>query len=292
MLVIKYSWPIFHSVFKKYDNLNNSIQENITGIRVVKSFVREDHEREKFKKASDDVADGFTRAEKILALNSPIMQFCFNALMLMVCFFGSRLIITTNEAALDIAGFSALLTYGAQILMSLMMVSMIIVMLAMSIESANRLCEVLREKSDIAEPECPITEVRDGSVLFDKVSFSYKATADKKALADINLFIAPGETVTATVTVANTGSRPGTAVPQLYIRDCFSSTVKPERRLCGFARVDLLPGEEKTVQIPIGPKSMRTLGRDYIWRVEPGRFRVYLNENAAESWQECSFIVK
>ena len=98
--------------------------------------------------------------------------------------------------------------------------------------------------------------------------------------------------MTATVTVANTGSRPGTAVPQLYIRDCFSSTVKPERQLCGFARVDLLPGEEKTVRIPIGPKSMRTLGRDYIWRVEPGRFRVYLNENAAESWQECCFTVK
>ena len=117
-------------------------------------------------------------------------------------------------------------------------------------------------------------------------SFEYRGlTLDRET-------ITPGETVTASVTVANTGSRPGTAVPQLYIRDCFSSTVKPERQLCGFARVDLLPGEEKTVQIPIGPKSMRTLGRDYIWRVEPGRFRIYLNENAAESWQECCFTVK
>ena len=193
--IIRSAHPIFKTVFKKYDALNASVQENVSGMRVVKAYVREDYERKKFEVASDDVAKGFTKAEKILALNSPLMQFCFNALMLMVCFFGSRLIITTNEAALDIAGFSALLTYGAQILMSLMMVSMIIVMLSMSIESANRLCEVLQEKSEIAEPECPITEVRDGSILFDKVSFSYKATADKKALADINLFIAPGETV-------------------------------------------------------------------------------------------------
>ena len=193
--IIRSAHPIFKTVFKKYDALNASVQENVSGMRVVKAYVREDYERKKFEVASDDVAKGFTKAEKILALNSPLMQFCFNALMLMVCFFGSRLIITTNEAALDVAGFSALLTYGAQILMSLMKVSMIIVMLSMSIESANRLCEVLREKSEITEPECPITEVRDGSVLFDKVSFSYKATADKKALADINLFIAPGETV-------------------------------------------------------------------------------------------------
>ena len=193
--IIRSAHPIFKTVFKKYDALNASVQENVSGMRVVKAYVREDYERKKFEVASDDVAKGFTKAEKILALNSPLMQFCFNALMLMVCFFGSRLIITTNEAALDVAGFSALLTYGAQILMSLMMVSMIIVMLSMSIESANRLCEVFREKSEITEPECPITEVRDGSVLFDKVSFSYKATADKKALADINLFIAPGETV-------------------------------------------------------------------------------------------------
>ena len=193
--IIRSAHPIFKTVFKKYDALNASVQENVSGMRVVKAYVREDYERKKFEVASDDVAKGFTKAEKILALNSPLMQFCFNALMLMVCFFGSRLIITTNETALDIAGFSALLTYGAQILMSLMMVSMIIVMLSMSIESANRLCEVLRERSEIVNPEYPITEVRDGSVLFDKVSFSYKATADKKALADINLFIAPGETV-------------------------------------------------------------------------------------------------
>ena len=222
--IIRSAHPIFKTVFKKYDALNASVQENVSGMRVVKAYVREDYERKKFEVASDDVAKGFTKAEKILALNSPLMQFCFNALMLMVCFFGSRLIITTNEAALDIAGFSALLTYGAQILMSLMMVSMIIVMLSMSIESANRLCEVLQEKSEIAEPECPITEVRDGSVLFDKVSFSYKATADKKALADINLFIAPGETVGI---IGGTGSGK-TSLIQLISRlyDVSEGTVK------------------------------------------------------------------
>ena len=194
-LIIKSAHPIFKTVFKKYDALNNSVQENVAGMRVVKAYVREDHERAKFSVASDDVAKGFTKAEKILALNNPLMQFCFNALMLMVCFFGSQLIINTNGQALDIAGFSALLTYGAYILMSLMMLSMIIVMLSLSVESANRIAEVLREESAIKNPECPITEVRDGSILFDKVSFSYSATAEKKSLSDINLFIASGETV-------------------------------------------------------------------------------------------------
>ncbi len=194
MIIIK-AYPIFKTVFKKYDKLNGSIQENVAGMRVVKSFVREDYEREKFAKASDEVAKGFTRAEKILALNNPLMQIAFNGLMLMVCFFGSRLIIGTNEAALDVAGFSALLTYGAQILMSLMMLSMIFVMMAMSIESASRLSEVLNEESSIQNPESPITTVPDGSILFDNVSFVYSKEAEKKALSNINLFIGAGETV-------------------------------------------------------------------------------------------------
>ncbi len=194
-LIFKYAHPIFKTVFKKYDNLNNSVEENVSGMRVVKSFVREDYEREKFKKASDDVADGFTRAEKILALNSPIMQFCFNALMLMVCFFGSQLIIKSNATDLDVPGFSALLTYGAQVLMSLMMLSMIIVTLTLSAESASRLTELLDEVSAIQNPTHPVTEVRDGSILFDKVSFSYSESAEKKSLSGIDLFIASGETV-------------------------------------------------------------------------------------------------
>ena len=195
ILITVKAYPIFKTVFKKYDALNNSVQENVSGMRVVKSFVREDYEREKFAKASDDVKKGFTRAEKILALNNPLMQIAFNGLMLMVCFFGSRLIINTNATALDIAGFSALLTYGAQILMSLMMLSMIFVMMAMSIESANRIAEVLNEESSIKNPEAPITDIPDGSILFDKVSFVYSKDAEKKALSNINLFIGAGETV-------------------------------------------------------------------------------------------------
>ena len=188
-------FPIFKTVFKKYDALNNSVQENVAGMRVVKSFVREDYERAKFAKASDDVKNGFTRAEKILALNNPLIQMSFNGLMLMVCYFGSRLIINTNGLALNVAGFSVLLTYGAQILMSLMMLSMIFVTMALSVESANRIVEVLKEESSIKNPESPITDIPDGSILFDKVSFSYSKDAEKKALSNINLFIGAGETV-------------------------------------------------------------------------------------------------
>ena len=195
ILITVRAYPVFKMVFKKYDKLNNSVQENVAGMRVVKSFVREDYERKKFADASEDVKKGFTKAEKILALNGPLMQIAFNGLMLMVCFFGSRLIIGTNAQALDIPGFSALLTYGAQILMSLMMLSMIFVMMAMSIESANRIAAVLNEESSIKNPEMPIESVPDGSILFDKVSFSYSKDAEKPALSDINLFIGAGETV-------------------------------------------------------------------------------------------------
>ena len=195
IFIIVKAYPIFKTVFKKYDALNNSVQENVAGMRVVKSFVREDFEREKFARSSEDVKKGFTRAEKILALNNPLMQIAFNGLMLLVCFFGSWLIISSNGLDLSIPGFSALLTYGAQILMSLMMLSMIFVMMAMSIESANRIAEVLNEESSVKNPESPITDVPDGSILFDKVSFSYSANAEKKALANINLFIGAGETV-------------------------------------------------------------------------------------------------
>ena len=188
-------FPIFKTVFKKYDALNNSVQENVSGMRVVKSFVREDYEREKFGKASEDVKNGFMRAEKILALNNPIIQMSFNGLMLMVCFFGSKIIIDSLGADLNIDGFTVLLTYGAQILMSLMMLSMILVTVALSVESANRIVEVLREESSIKNPEEPITDIPDGSILFDKVSFSYSKDAEKKALSNINLFIGAGETV-------------------------------------------------------------------------------------------------
>ena len=193
--IMRSAHPIFRSVFKKYDNLNNSIQENVHGMRVVKSFVREDYESKKFAAASEEVAKDFTRAEKILALNSPLMQFCFNAQMLIICFFGSRLVVNSGGQALNIGEMSSLLTYGAQILMSLMMVSMIIVMVAMSAASAARIAEVLQEESSIVNPTAPVMHVADGSVIFKDVSFRYSARAGRDSLSGINLYIESGETV-------------------------------------------------------------------------------------------------
>ncbi len=194
-MIIRKAHPIFKTVFKKYDKLNNSVQENVSGMRVVKSYVRENFESEKFSAASDEVCEGFTKAEKLLALNNPLMQFCFNFNMIMICLFGSMLVVNSGSTELTVGEMSSLLTYGAQILMSLMMVSMIIVMVSMSMASANRLAEVLNEKSSITNPESPVTEVRDGSIIFKNVSFRYSEKSKKDSLSDINLFIASGETV-------------------------------------------------------------------------------------------------
>ncbi|MBO5938932.1 MAG: ABC transporter ATP-binding protein [Clostridia bacterium] len=193
--IIRNAHPIFKSVFKKYDRLNESVQENVHGIRVVKAYVREEHEKEKFATASDEVTKDFTRAEKIMALNNPLMQFCFNAIMLIICFFGTRLVVSSNGTELAIPEISALLTYGAQILMSLMMVSFIIVMIVISAASAQRIAEVLNEQSAITTPASPVTEVSDGSIIFKNVSFRYSEKAERASLSDINLYIASGETV-------------------------------------------------------------------------------------------------
>lgn len=187
--------PLFRKVFKKYDNLNSSIQENIKGMRVVKSYVREDYEKEKFGAAASEVCADFTKAERILAFNNPLMQFCLYAVMVFVLFFGSYTIITTRGLALDVGQFSALLTYSFQILSSLMMLSMVFVMITMANESAQRIVEVLREESSLTNPPDPVFEVKDGSVDFEGVSFKYSEKARKMALSDINLHIRSGETV-------------------------------------------------------------------------------------------------
>ena len=194
-LVIKCTMSLFRKVFKKYDNLNNSIQENIKAMRVVKSFVREDYEKEKFEVAAEDVCKDFTRAEKILVLNNPAMQFCLYAVMLFVMYFGSYIIITTQGAQINVGQLSSLLTYGFQILMSLMMLSMIFVMITISLESARRIVEVLEDESTITNPKNPVMEVKDGSIDFDKVSFKYSQKASKNALSDIDLHIRSGETI-------------------------------------------------------------------------------------------------
>lgn len=194
-LVIKKTMPLFRKVFKKYDNLNNSVQENINGIRVVKSFVREDFEMKKFNEAAEDVCADFTKAEKILALNNPMMQFCLYVVMIFILTFGSYLVVNFGGTIIQVGQLSSLLTYSFQILMSLMMLSMIFVMVTISIESCERIVAVLEEKRTISNPENPIYEVNDGSIDFDDVSFKYSKRADRYALENINLHIKSGQTI-------------------------------------------------------------------------------------------------
>lgn len=193
--IIKITLPLFKRIFKKYDALNESIQENIKGIRVVKTYVREEYEEDKFTKAASEVANDFTKADRILAFNSPIMQFCMYTVMVFVLSFGSYTIITSRGLDLDVGQLSALTTYSVQILMSLNMLSMIFVMLTMSEESARRIVEVLDEESTLTSPKNPIYEVKDGSIDFEDVSFKYSKTAEKMVLKDVNLHIKSGETI-------------------------------------------------------------------------------------------------
>ncbi len=208
--------PAFRRVFKKYDKLNESIEENVRGMRVVKGFSREEHEKKKFSAASEDIRWDFTRAERIVALNSPIMQICLYFNMIFVLVVGSKMIITSGGADIYVGEISAMLTYGMQILMSLMTLSMIYVMLTMSAESIKRIYEVLSEESVLKNPENPITTITDGSIDFTDVSFKYSEKAEKFALSDIDLHIGSGMTVGI---IGGTGSSKSTLVqliPRLY----------------------------------------------------------------------------
>ena len=188
--------PLFRRVFKKYDKLNESVQENISGMRVVKSFVREDYERKKFNRASDDVCNDFTRAEKLLALNAPVMQLCSHASLLLIAFFCSKIIISEfGVTSMELGTMSGMITYSMQVLMSMMMVSMIFVMITMATEAARRIAEVLEEEPTLKNPQDPIMEVADGSVVFDRVSFRYSEEAANNALSDISFSIRSGETI-------------------------------------------------------------------------------------------------
>lgn len=191
----KNAMPAFRAVFKKYDRLNESIEENVRAMRVVKGFAREEYEKEKFGRASDAIRDDFTRAERIVALNSPLMQLCVYGNMVFVMLVGARLVVTSKGALIDVGQISAMLTYGMQILMSLMMLSMVYVMLTMSLEAAKRVYEVLSEEPSIETPENPVCEVRDGSIDFENVSFKYSEKAERSALENINLHIDSGMTV-------------------------------------------------------------------------------------------------
>lgn len=187
--------PLFKKVFKKYDNLNSSVQENIKGMRVVKAFVREEYEQEKFDVAAEDVCADFTKAERILALNNPLMQFCLYVVMVFILSFGSYTIITSQGLDLNVGQLSSLLSYGFMMLSSLMMLSMIFVMITMAVESGKRIAEILAEKSTLSNPQNPLYEVADGSVSFENVSFKYSLKAERMALANINLQIKSGETI-------------------------------------------------------------------------------------------------
>ena len=208
--------PIFAKVFKKYDAMNESIQENIKGIRVVKSYVREDYEIKKFGKTAQDVRADFQRGEMIMALNSPLMQFAIWTAISIVCIFGSQLIVQSSGAELNEASLSSLIAYGAQIMSALMTLSMVMVMISIATSSSERVAEVLSEKSTLTNPENPVYEVPDGSVEFRDVSFKYSAKAERFALQDVNLTIKPGQTVGI---LGGTGSSKTSLVnliPRLY----------------------------------------------------------------------------
>ena len=215
-LISRRAMPAFRAVFRKYDRLNESIEENVRGMRVVKGFSREEHEKEKFGVASENIRWDFTRAERIVALNSPLMQLCVYANMIFVMLIGSMLVIKSSGTTVNVGHMSAMLTYGMQILIQLMMLSMIYVMLTMSSESMKRIVEVLDETSALTSPENAVKEVKDGSIDFENVNFKYSAKAERFALSDIDLHIDSGMTVGV---LGGTGSSKSTLVqliPRLY----------------------------------------------------------------------------
>lgn len=208
IIVVK-TIPLFRRAFRKYDKLNSSIQENVKAAREVKSYVREEYEQNKFGEASHDLRRDFQKAERILAFNQPIMQFCLYVVMCVVLSFGSYLIIDSLGADLNVGELSSILTYGFMMLNSLMMLSMAFTMIAMAGESGRRIVEVLKEESTIENPANPVTEVKDGSIDFNGVSFKYSATAERNALSDIDLHIRSGETIGI---IGGTGSSKSTLV--------------------------------------------------------------------------------
>ena len=215
-LVSRKAMPTFRKVFKKYDKLNESVEENIRGMRVVKGFSREEYETDKFYNAADEIRSNFTRAERIVACNTPIMQICLYFNMIFVLTVGSNIVISSMGLSLDVGQISAMLTYGMQILMSLMMISMVYVMITISFESMKRIVEVLDEKSTLVNPENPVMEIPDGSIDFKDVSFKYSAKSKNYSLQDVTLRIESGMTVGI---IGGTGSSKSTLVqliPRLY----------------------------------------------------------------------------
>ena len=217
ILIISKAVPFFNRIFKKYDAMNESVQENVKAMRVVKAYVREDYESDKFRKTSDNVRADFTKAERLLALNTPLMQLCMYIVMLIVAYFGARLAVeAASGSAFNVENLQAMINYSTMCLMSMMMLSMVVAMITMSAASARRICEVLTEESSLKSPENALTDVENGEIVFDHVSFKYSETAEKFALKDIDLVIRSGETIGI---LGDTGSSKTTLVnliPRLY----------------------------------------------------------------------------
>lgn len=226
-VLIKVAYPVFDRIFKKYDKLNNVVQENLYGIRVVKSFNRQEFEAEKFKKSSKEIYVDFSKAEKTMAFAMPLMQFCMYSSMLLIAWFGARAIVASgNDAAIGLSTgeLISLITYAMQILMSLMMISMIFVMFTMARASGKRIVEILDEEPTIHDPENPIFEVKDGSIDFESVHFSYGKAKNKEVLNDINLHIKSGQTVGIIGATGSAKSSLVQLIPRLY--DVTKGTVK------------------------------------------------------------------
>ena len=216
LLIAHKALPAFRAVFHKYDRLNESVEENVRGMRVVKGFAREGYEKQKFGAASQNIAKDFTYAERVVALNTPLMTLCMNFNMVFILWVGAKMVVSSQGTVIDVGQISAMLTYAMQILMSLMLISMIYVMLTMSWESMKRITEVLTEEPTLHDPAEPVTEVADGSVDFEGVSFKYSESAQNNSLSDIDLHIKSGMTVGI---LGGTGSGKSTLVqliPRLY----------------------------------------------------------------------------
>ena len=238
IIIGKLAMPAFRAVFKKYDKLNESIEENVRGMRVVKGFAREEYEKDKFGKASTNIRFDFTKAEKIVGLNGPLMEMCLFFNVAFILYVGSKLVIEGKGEIINVGQISALMTYGFQVLMSLMMVSMVYVMLTMSIEAIRRIVEVIDEEPSITNPENPVMEVADGSIDFTDVAFKYSENAARDALFDIDLHIDSGMSVGI---LGGTGSSKTTLIqliPRLY---------------------DVTAGEVKVGGVPVKDYDIKTL---------------------------------
>ncbi len=216
IIVATKAFPRFRFVFEKYDKLNESVQENLTGVRVVKSYVREDYETKKFHKASDFIYKGFVNAEKVVIMNGPVMNLTMNVCMILICWFGAHIIVNSNGTEMSTGDLTSFLSYTINVLMNLMMISMVFVMMTMSKSSAERIMQVLDEEIDIKDPENPVTEVKNGEIVFDDVCFSYSKNEENLNLEHINITIPSGAVVGV---IGGTGSGKTTLVqliPRLY----------------------------------------------------------------------------